>query len=50
MDAAFEVLSERLLIRPDGVYAGAPPCGRWFAGRVPHPSPTGVGSHKKAIL
>jgi hypothetical protein len=22
------------------------PCGRWLAGRVPRPSPTGVGSYK----
>ncbi len=25
-----------------------PPCERWFAGRVPRPSPTWVGSYKKS--
>jgi hypothetical protein len=28
-------------------FVGAHPRGRWFSGRVPRPSPTGVGSNKK---
>ena len=31
----------------DGLFCGSPPRGRWFSGRVPHPSPKGVVSYKK---
>jgi len=31
------------------VFVGAHPCGRRLLGRVPRPSPKGVGSYKKTI-
>jgi len=51
IDKARRCLNGPCFCRPCGYFClcGSPPRGRWLAGRVPRPSPTGVGSYKNAI-